>query len=158
MESMILKMEAFQFSEPVRERVITGIRLVCLFLFLYTAYAKIVDHERFLTGLTRVHFVHGAAMYISWLVPFAEILASVFILIPQTAKWGLYAFISLMTLFTGYIISALIWEEKLPCHCGGAIEKLSWTQHLWFNLAFILLAIFALRLINSKYIFKKHKK
>jgi len=154
MESISIKPGRFQFSELTKERLITGIRFICIFLFLYTAYAKIVDHDRFLRGLAKVHILHGMAIYISWFVPFAEILVSVLILIPQTAKWGLYAFISLMTLFTGYIISAMIWETKLPCHCGGVIEKLSWMQHLWFNLAFILLTIFAIWLHNSKYLKK----
>lgn len=59
-------------------------------------------------------------------------------------------FTGLMTLFTGYILSMVLWAEKLPCHCGGAIEKLSWTQHIWFNLAFIALAAFALWISQSK--------
>ncbi|MDB5156121.1 MAG: hypothetical protein JWR50_828, partial [Mucilaginibacter sp.] len=48
------------------------------------------------------------------------------------------------------ILSMVLWAEKLPCHCSGAIEKLSWTQHIWFNLAFIALAISALRLSKRK--------
>lgn len=155
MESEMLKKDFFQFSELSKERLIICIRFVCMFLFLYTAHAKIVDHDRFLKGLTKVHFISGLAVYISWIVPIMEILASILLLIPQTAKVGLFAFINLMTLFTLYIISALLWEKDLPCHCGGAIEKLSWAQHIWFNLAFILLAILALRLIKSKYVFKK---
>jgi len=59
--------------------------------------------------------------------------------------------------FTLYIISALIWEKKLPCHCGGAIEKLSWSQHIWFNLAFIIIAVMAVRLINFNKFLKKSK-
>jgi len=157
MESVMLKKGFFRFTGLAKERLFICIRLVCMFLFLYTAYAKILDHGRFFRGLAKVHFIGGLAVYISWLVPVSEILTSIFLLIPQTAKWGLYSFITLMTLFTGYIIGALLWEKNLPCHCGGAIENLSWTQHIWFNLAFIFLAVFAIRLIQSKYIFKKQK-
>ncbi len=155
MESVMLKNGVFRFSELAKERLSKCIRFVCMFLFVCTAYDKIADHSRFFKGLAKVHFIGGVALYISWLVPMAEILTVVFLLIPRTAKWGLYAFITLMTLFTGYIISALLWMKNLPCHCGGAIENLSWTQHIWFNLAFIFIAIFAIRLIQSKYIFKK---
>ena len=157
MESTNLNKNAFQLSDHSRERVITCVRFICMFLFLYTAYAKLVDHNRFFNGLTRVHIINGFALYISWMVPIAEILIFILLLFPRTAKLGLYAFISSMTLFTGYIISALIWEKTLPCHCGGIIEKLSWTQHLWFNLAFILLALFGVRLINLQK-FKNYKK
>ncbi|MET3981882.1 hypothetical protein ABIB39_004499 [Mucilaginibacter sp. UYP27] len=155
MESLILKRERVRLSELAKERIIIGIRFICLFLFLYTAYAKIVDHARFYKGLTRVHLISAFAGFISYAVPVIEIIVSILLLIPQTAKAGLYAFTGIMSAFTLYIISAMLWEQNLPCHCGAAIEKLSWGQHIWFNLAFIFIAIIALRLVHSKYIFKK---
>jgi hypothetical protein len=157
MEGTILNKKVFLVSDHSRETVITCIRFVCMFLFLYTAYAKLIDHDRFFKGLSRVHMIYGYAFYISWLVPSVEVLTFILLLFPRTAKLGLYAFISSMILFTCYIISALIWEKTLPCHCGGIIEKLSWTQHLWFNLAFILLALYGIRLINLQNL-KNYKK
>ncbi|MFI5140403.1 MAG: MauE/DoxX family redox-associated membrane protein, partial [Sphingobacteriales bacterium] len=124
--------------------------LSCIFLFLSTAHSKWADHVRFLKGLSRVTFIGGYAFYISWLVPAAEVLISLLLIIPQTYKWGLYGFTGLMTLFTGYIVSMVLWAKKLPFHCGGAIEKLSWAQHIWFNLAFIAIALFALWLSKTK--------
>ena len=144
MESIITDNVKIQISEPAKEKIITAICWLCMALFIYTAYAKIVDYARFLKGLTRVHLISGFAIFISYAVPAIEIIVALLLLIPQTAKAGLYSFITVMTLFTIYIISAMIWEPHLPCHCGGAIEKLSWGQHIWFNLAFISIAIFAL--------------
>ena len=149
MEAPILPKSTFRVSNKVRENLIFFICLVCMFLFLYTAHSKWIDHFRFLNGLSRVTFIGGYALYISWLVPAAEALIALFLIIPQTYKWGLYGFTGLMTLFTGYIVSMVLWAKKLPCHCGGAIEKLSWTQHIWFNLAFIAIAVFALWLSNA---------
>jgi uncharacterized membrane protein YphA (DoxX/SURF4 family) len=148
MESIILKREKFQYRGRTKERLIIAIRWLCMALFLYTAYAKIIDHDRFLKGLTRVHLISGFAVYISFTVPIIEFITAILLLIPRTAKFGLYCFTAIMTAFTFYIISALIWEKNLPCHCGGAIEKLSWLQHIWFNLAFISIAISAIWLIN----------
>ncbi len=148
MENVITNQFRFHISELTRERTIIILRWLCMGLFLYTASAKILDHDRFLRGLTRVHIISGFAVLISFLVPVIEIVVALLLLIPRTAKVGLYSFIAIMTVFTGYIISALIWEKNLPCHCGGAIEKLSWTQHIWFNVVFIAIAIFALWLIN----------
>jgi hypothetical protein len=160
MESVILKREKFQYSGRTKERLIIAIRWLCMALFLYTAYSKIIDHDRFLKGLTRVHLISGFAVFISFAVPIIEFITAILLLIPRTAKFGLYCFTAIMTAFTFYIISALIWEKNLPCHCGGAIEKLSWVQHIWFNLGFISISIFAIWLINlftsSK--FKKNEK
>lgn len=155
MESVITNRLRFHVSEQTRERTIIVIRWVCMALFVYTAYAKIIDHDRFLKGLSRVHLISGFAVGISFLVPVTEIIVALLLLIPKTSKWGLYTFTTLMLVFTAYIISALIWEKKIPCHCGGAIEKLSWSQHIWFNVAFIALAIFALWLNKLNTSFKK---
>jgi uncharacterized membrane protein YphA (DoxX/SURF4 family) len=154
METVITNKTKFQISETAKERIVIAIRWLCMALFLYTAYVKITDHDRFLKGLTRVHLISGFAVFLSFAVPVVEILVALLLLIPQTAKTGLCSFIAVMSSFTVYIVSAMIWEKKLPCHCGGAIEKLSWSQHIWFNLAFISIAIFALRLIKLNTSFK----
>jgi len=136
-------------SVGTKEKVLQFIKYCCLFLFVYAGYAKIVDHKRFIQGLARVHIIHDYAMLISILVPFVEILIAFALIVPKTMKIGFISFIAITTCFTAYIISAMIWEPKLPCRCGGVIEKLTWTQHIWFNLAFIILAIVGVRLLNS---------
>ncbi|MDB5122416.1 MAG: hypothetical protein JWP94_545 [Mucilaginibacter sp.] len=143
-------MSTDQPSEKFRDDTVLVIYLICIFLFLYTGYSKIEDHSRFLNGLSRVSVISPFAVYLSWIVPIAEIITAILLVIPKTIRWGLYAFTFLMTLFTIYIASMVLWATKLPCHCGGAIEKLSWTQHIWFNLALIVISVFALWLSKLK--------
>jgi len=154
METAISTRNKFQLSDNSKEKITDAICWICMALFVYTAYAKLIDHQRFLKGLTRVQMIRKFAVIISYSVPVIEILIALLLLIPKTAKTGLYSFITLMFAFTIYIISAMIWEPYLPCRCGGAIEKLSWGQHIWFNLAFITIAAIALRLIKSNTLFK----
>jgi len=150
METTLSKPKGFQLTNKAKEWLINGICLVCVFLFVYTAYSKLMDHDRFLHGLMNVHPISGFAVYLSWFVPISEIITAILLIIPETIRLGLYAFTALMVVFTGYIISMLLWAKNLPCHCGGVIEKLSWVQHVWFNLAFIAIAIFALWLSKTK--------
>jgi hypothetical protein len=150
MDCIITKKHRFPLTDKVKDRLTVAICLLCVFLFLYTACAKLMNHSRFLNGLYHVEVIGRFAFYISWLVPLAEVLVAILLVIPRTVKLGLYSFLGLMTLFTVYILSMLLWAGKLPCHCGGVIEKLSWTQHVWFNLAFIALAVLALRLLKTK--------
>jgi hypothetical protein len=135
-----------QISETKKIRIVTIIKYACLFLFAYTAYSKVIDHTRFLNGLRNVHLISPISNVIAIMVPVIEIVVSILLIIPRTMKIGLIGFCITMIVFTLYIISAIIWEPELPCHCGGAIEKLTWMQHIWFNLAFIFLAILAIRL------------
>lgn len=144
MESVISKIKIFPVTDEVKEWIVFGICLLCLALFATAAYSKVAEHETFLKGLSRVSFIGGAALYIAWLVPVTEIFISILLIVPQTQRLGLYGFTGLMTVFTGYILSMLFWAEKLPCHCNLIIEKLSWGEHVWFNLGFIALAICAL--------------
>lgn len=150
MESTTVKGKRFQLTNKAEEWTIYGICLLCLALFASAAYGKIADHETFVKGLSKVSVIGEAAIYIAWLVPIAEIIVCVLLLVPASSKWGLYGFLGLMVVFTGYILSMLFWAEKLPCHCNLIIEKLSWGQHLWFNVVFMALAVFALWLGKAK--------
>jgi hypothetical protein len=37
------------------------------------------------------------------------------------------------------------FDKNLPCSCGGIISKLSWKQHIIFNLFFIVLSVIGIR-------------
>lgn len=150
MESTITRKKPFQFTGTIREYLAFGIVLICLFLFLTSAYTKIEEHDRFVNGLLKVAFIGRYAWFISWAVPIAEIVVSIFLIISKTHKWGLYGFIGLMIVFTLYIGSMLLWSEKLPCHCNLIIEKLSFGEHLVFNGTFIVLSTLALWLMKKQ--------
>ncbi len=151
MESTMITRRSFRFTDSTKEGLAFLIILICMFLFLISAYTKIEDHERFVMGLAKVKLIGGFATLISWMVPITEIGVSLLLIIPKTYKWGLYGFVTLMFAFTVYILSMLFWEEKLPCHCNLIIEKLSWTAHLWFNMGFIVLALCALWLMKKQH-------
>lgn len=153
METSISKKPKLNLSNKTSEWISFAITLICIFLFLYTGHSKIVDHARFMKGLSKIGLIGSYSLYISWAVPVAEISVVVLMAIPNTNTTGLYAFLGLMILFTIYILIMLIWADELPCHCGGVIESLTWGQHVWFNLAFIGSSSYALWL-NSKSNFK----
>ncbi|WP_316846852.1 MauE/DoxX family redox-associated membrane protein [Pedobacter psychrodurus] len=151
METISVNTSAF-YWERLRKIFGTLIWMSCLFLFAISAYDKITDHERFLKGLAKVKYVGNFAPAVSYLVPIGEIAVCLLLSISKTVRLGLYGFIGLMGIFTLHIAVMLLWAEKLPCHCNLIIEKLSFGQHLIFNIAFILLAFLELWLKtnNSK--------
>lgn len=151
MGSTTVKRGAFKLTDAFREWAIFGVCLICMFLFLFSAYEKITGYDQFLNGLKRVSFVGQFAELIALAVPIIEILVSILLIIPKMQKIGLYAFAGTMIVFSLYILSMLLLQEKLPCHCNLIIEKLSWRQHLWFNLAFIALATIAIKFSKSNY-------
>jgi len=55
-----------------------------------------------------------------------------------------------MVMFTSYIIAITRYSDYVPCSCGGALESLTWNQHLLFNIGFLLLALIGIILSTKK--------
>jgi hypothetical protein len=86
------------------------------------------------------------APIIAWGIPILEFAISILLFFPRYRLKGLYLTFALMILFTFYVITLFILSPELPCSCGGVIEDLSWTGHLIFNSALILLSFAAIRM------------
>lgn len=125
-------------------------------MFLYTGIAKLNDPEKFYATLEASQLVSPFASFLTYAVPIFELILCVLLLIPDNVrvkktpirKIGFIAGGGLMLLFTVYIglMLSLYGKEKLPCSCGGFISELSWTAHIYFNLAFVGLSMWALSL------------
>ena len=60
----------------------------------------------------------------------------------KTRTAALYASLVLMLAFTVYAVLILLhFFTYVPCSCGGVIKRLTWKQHLVFNLFFDGLAV-----------------
>lgn len=134
------------FTRKVREYIVFVICMLCLVLFVISAYDKIADHETFEKGLARVAFIGRYAPVIAWTVPILEAGIAVLLMIPPASRLGLYGFTGLMIVFTLYILSMLLWAEHLPCNCNLLLTKMSWGGHFLFNLGFTGIALFGLKI------------
>jgi hypothetical protein len=114
-----------------------------IFLFLYAAASKLLDFETFTVQLAQSPLLSAYAGFIAWAVPGIEILIACLLIIERFRLFALYAAFTLMVMFTAYIFIILNFSDFVPCSCGGVLEKLSWTQHLFFNIFFMILAAVA---------------
>lgn len=131
------------------------IELICslyVLLFVYAAVSKLLDFENFKIQLGQSPLLSAFAGWVSWLVPVVELLICVLIIIPRFRLIGLLSSYSLMVMFTVYIFIILHYSSFVPCSCGGILEKLNWTQHLFFNAVFVAMSILAiiLNFANNK--------
>jgi len=108
-----------------------------ILLFTYTACSKILGYARFRFVLSMAPLVRNYATWIAAIIPATELIIAALIFIPVTAKKGLIAGVSLLVLFTVYLVYMILTDTNLPCSCGGVIQQLSWRQHIVFNLVFI---------------------
>jgi len=128
-----------------RTTIIETILVLDIILFLYTGISKIMEYSEFKEQLSDSPILGFAATPIALLLPWTEFAIVLMLIVPRWRLKGLYATLTLMILFTAYIIGLFSINKELPCSCGGIITLLSWKQHLVFNGVFILLNALAIR-------------
>lgn len=129
------------------------INIICttflIALFLYAAYFKIQTFQEFIHQLDHSPYFKNNGTLVAWIVPSLEIGIVLCLIFNRSRLVGLYSSFILLLLFTLYIYLLLHFSESLPCGCGGIISKLSWSQHFWFNLLFLGLAVTGILTLQS---------
>lgn len=125
----------------LRKSVLEITSLLFILLFVYTAVSKFLDYENFRAVIGQSPLLTGFAPILAIVVPLAEVVIALMLAIPRYRGAGLYASFAMMALFTTYIIVLVTLSEKVPCSCGGVISRMTWDQHLYFNIFFVLLAL-----------------
>lgn len=120
-------------------------------LFLYAATSKLFDYEESKLQMSKSPIITDFAFILVWLLPAIEIIIAIMLVITRTMMLALYASLGLISLFTAYIVAILYFTDNIPCSCGGVLEKMSWDQHLIFNIVFMGLAITAILLQTKIY-------
>jgi hypothetical protein len=122
------------------------ITALLVFLFLYTGVNKYIDMKIFRFSLSQAPIIQDHLNLVSYTLPGIEILITILLVIPKTRLKGLYASLILLSIFTIYLIAMVFSTSQLPCGCGGVINKLTWKQHILFNLFFVIISIVGIRL------------
>jgi len=121
-----------------------------ILLFVYAAVSKLLEYENFAVQIGQSPLLSAYAGLLAWLVPALEIIIAFLLIFRRLQFWSLFAAYVLMIMFTAYIFIMLNYSSFLPCSCGGILEKLDWTEHLIFNIGFVVLAFIAMILILSQ--------
>jgi hypothetical protein len=112
-------------------------------LFVYAAANKVLDFQNFTQQLGQSPLLSAFAEQLAWVVPTVELMIVAFLIIPKFRYIAFVAAFVLMLMFTIYIYIILNHSVFVPCSCGGILEKLTWKEHLIFNIVFVVLAAIA---------------
>jgi hypothetical protein len=145
-----------QRSKNIRFWLPYAISVVCAFLVVYAATSKLWDFQRFKVQLGQSPVLTAYVEWVAWSVPLTEYILALLLLIDTTRKKALFGFLGLMTMFTTYIVLVLNFSDYVPCSCGGVLEDLGWTEHVLFNLFFMIAAIIAILQLESRSIKKSN--
>ncbi|MBB5441379.1 putative membrane protein YphA (DoxX/SURF4 family) [Pedobacter sp. AK017] len=121
--------------------LIDAIRYLFILLFLYAAFSKVWDFQKFKVQLGQSPILSDFTLLVALLVPAVEILIAAGLAFKRTLLPALWASYGLMIMFSLYIIVILKFSDRPVCHCGGVLEQMQWSEHLWFNVGFVGLGI-----------------
>jgi uncharacterized membrane protein YphA (DoxX/SURF4 family) len=128
------------------QTILEWIIALIVFLFLYTGISKFLDPITFRSSLSMSPLLEHFAGIIALLLPIIEITIVVLLIIPRSRLWGLRLSAGLLSVFTIYLIGMVAFSKHLPCGCGGVISQLSWKGHILFNIFFVALSFYGIRL------------
>lgn len=129
--------------------IVEIISYLFIMLFVYAAVSKLLDFEQFRVQIGQFPLLGALANYIAPGVPAIELLIAILFFFPKLRLSGLLASLTLLLIFSGYILYVLIFANSIPCSCGGVIASLSWSQHLLFNIGFVFLALLGISLTQK---------
>lgn len=127
-----------------------AVSIFFVILFCYAAISKVLDFEKFQVQISASPLLNGFSQFLPYTIIIVEFLIAGLLCYRKTRTIGLIGSFILMLIFTGYIALLLRTSKNLPCSCGGLLEKMSWSQHLYFNIGCAVLSVIALGL-NLKY-------
>ena len=157
MKNVVLTLPRFVLRH--RQAFVEIIAFLFILLFVYTGVSKILEQDKFFNNINNSPVLGGwmMARVTQWAIPALELLTALLIAFPKTRLKGFYAALMLMAIFTTYVVAILFFSPYIPCSCGGIVTQLSWTQHLIFNIVWILLSITGILLLSHGKTNRKEK-
>jgi hypothetical protein len=133
-----------------RKIIIEIISSLLILLFLYASVSKWLAFKSFVGDMNNQPFPNWMTPWLVWSIPSMEVLIVLLLIFDRTRLPGLYASLVLMGAFTVYTAAVLLHAFKfVPCSCGGVIRKLTWPQHLFFNLFFVGITVAGIILLRK---------
>jgi hypothetical protein len=121
-----------------RKIIIEIISSLLILLFLYASVSKWLTFKLFIGEMNNQPLPNWMTPWLVWSIPTIEVLISLALIFEKTRLKAFYASMFLMLVFTIYSAAILLHAfQYIPCSCGGVIRKLTWPQHLFFNLFFV---------------------
>ncbi|MDM1457307.1 hypothetical protein HX025_11695 [Myroides odoratimimus] len=134
----------------MKTKFILFVRYFLVLLFVYAAVSKLVVFDEFKVQLTQSPLLSVYAGSIAYMVLLIELGISLLLVLEKTKLLALYLSYGLMVAFSIYIYLILNYSDFIPCSCGGVLEKLGWSEHLWFNITVCIFTLLAIYFLDTK--------
>lgn len=134
------------------EKTVQFIAAIIALMFFYAVAVKLSDYEQAYWNMHNQVFSEQIAVILTWLIPTIECLLIMLLLYKPFMVKGLWGALTMLSAFSLYIVLAMHHLfDRTPCSCGGILgSQSSYYDQLWFNIAFILLALAGLIITHTR--------
>lgn len=127
----------------------TCFEIIISLLFAYTAIEKFVHFSTFQIQFAKIPFVFATkTWFFSYFILLLEASIPILLLFDRFKKIGGWVSTILLSIFTSYLISKVIFNDNSECSCGGVFNSISIEHHIILNVVFLFLSI---AIVNFNY-------
>ncbi|WP_349815573.1 MauE/DoxX family redox-associated membrane protein [Chryseobacterium sp. Marseille-Q3244] len=121
-----------------------------LLMWAYTFASKVLDFDTFRRQINGAYLLSSMGSALPYCLQLLHLLLVLLLLKKSWRKIGLITSLSVLLLYTGYLIYILKFAPSIPCSCISLFRGLNWNDQLWINLAVLTLNIIGLIMFSYK--------
>ncbi|WP_411028063.1 MauE/DoxX family redox-associated membrane protein [Sphingobacterium sp. SRCM116780] len=121
-----------------------AIVFLLVLMWVYTFVSKAIDFDTFKRQITGSYLISGTGRMLPYILQAVHAVIVVLLMVKAWRKAGLITSISLLVLYTGYLLYILKFAPSVPCTCIALLRGMTWENQLVVNLIVLPLNIIGL--------------
>lgn len=123
----------------IKNLITETIIFLLLIMWAYTFASKIFDFDTFDRQIKGAYLLSVGGTLLPYLLQLVHLGIVGLLINKNWRNVGLLVSLTVLVLYTGYLIYVLKFAPSIPCSCISLISGMNWTDQLYFN--FIALTI-----------------
>lgn len=119
---------------------------ILIILWAYTFSSKIFDFNTFNRQIKGAYLLSAGGSVLPYILQAVHLGIVILLIKKNWRRLGLITSLSVMVIYTAYLIYILKFAPSIPCSCIAVIRGMNWNDQLYFN--FFALAINIIGLIT----------
>ncbi|WP_409514621.1 MauE/DoxX family redox-associated membrane protein [Chryseobacterium sp.] len=121
-----------------------------LLMWAYTFVSKVLDFDTFRRQINGAYLLSSLGSPLPYILQVLHLSLVILLIKKSWRKVGLITSLSVLLLYTVYLIYILKFAPSIPCSCISLYSALNWNDQLLINLALLVLNIIGLIMFSFK--------
>ncbi|MDR6546481.1 NAD/NADP transhydrogenase beta subunit [Chryseobacterium rhizosphaerae] len=121
-----------------------------LLMWAYTFASKVLDFDTFRRQINGAYLLSSLGSALPYVLQVLHLSLVVLLIKKSWRKIGLITSLSVLLLYTGYLIYILKFAPSIPCSCISLYSGFTWNDQLLINFAVLVLNIIGLIMFSFK--------